>query len=414
MLPSLVLCAVVACLAIAAIHERRAARREEVAEKVRERPEEAPSADAGHAGNPSPPGKSSAAAGPSQAENARAGGGLAPPNPSTDGKAKIEALKQESLAVANRLREDFPDNLDALGLVGNVQYYHGNTAQAAECWEQCLRRDPRRVGFYDALAKLALSRAEDEKAVEWCRQGLAQDPDAPHLHGRLGEARTGLGRLEEAVPELERETRISPTYAEGHFLLGQAYSLLHEYQKAKTCHETAVKLDAKQSKYEIKHHRALANACAKLGLDEEAQQQNESIGAMSDRAPSFDDLLDARKMAAKTCGNAAAVYRSQRKISKAEELLTRAAALDAKNTDYRSRLVAIFQESGRDPKAAEVCKELIELEPNNAVHHVELGFFYARMGQFDAARKAAQRALELAPDNPLCRNFHEQMQRAPK
>jgi tetratricopeptide (TPR) repeat protein len=414
MLPALVLCAVAACLATAAVYERRAVRREEAAEKVRERQAEAPPADAGPAGNPPPPGESSAAPSPRRAEKAPAGDGLAPPDPSTDAKAKIEALKQESLAVANRLRADFPDNLDALGLVGNVQYYHGNTAQAAECWEQCVRRDPARVGFYDALAKLALSRAEDEKAVEWCRKGLAQNPDAPHLHGRLGEALTALGRLEEAVPELERETRISPTYAESHFLLGQAYSLLHDYQKAKACHETAVKLDAQQSRYEIKHHRALANACAKLGLDEAAQQQNESISVMSDRAPSFDDILDARKMAAKTCDNAAAVYRSQRKISKAEELLTRAATLDAKNADYRSRLVSIFLESGRDSKAAEVCKELIEMEPNSAIHHVELGFFYARMGQFDAARKEAQRAVELAPDNPQCRKFHEQMQKAPK
>ena len=190
-----------------------------------------------------------------------AGSDLAPPDPVADTQAKIEALKQESLAIANRVHEDYPDDLEALGLVGNVQCYYGNTARATECWEQCVRRDPRHVGFYDALATVALNRAEDEKAAQWCRKGLSQNPDAPHLHGRLGEALTGLGRLEEAVSELDRETRISPAYAEGHFLLGQAYSLLHEHQKAKTCFETAVKLDAKQFKYEIKYHRALANAC---------------------------------------------------------------------------------------------------------------------------------------------------------
>jgi len=343
-----------------------------------------------------------------------AGGDLAPPDPVADSKAKIEALKQESLAVANRLHEDSPDSVDALAVVANVQIYYGNTTRAAECWEQCLRRDPSRVGFYEALAALALRRAENEKAAQWCRKGLAQDPNAPQLHGRLGEALTGLGKLEEAVPELQRETRISPTYAEGHFLLGQAYSLLHEYQKAKTCYQTAVMLDAKQAKYQVRYHRALANACLKLGLDEEARQHNESIRLMNDRAPPYDDLLDARQVAAATCAKAAAVYRSQQKIPRAEELLARAVVLDPKNTGYRLSLVSIYEGTGRDSKAAEVCKELIELEPNNAVHQVELGFFYARMGQFDAARKAAERALELAPDNPLCKQFQEQIQRAPK
>ncbi len=411
MLPALVLCAVTACLAIAAVlHERHAARREEAAEKVRERQEETPPANAGPAGNPPPPSESSAAAGPHQAENAPTGGGLAPPDQVADTKAKIEALKQESLAVANRLREDFPDSLDALGLVGKVQCYYGNTAQTTECWEQCVRRDPSRDDFYDALATVALRKAEHEKAAEWCRKGLAQNPEAPRLHGRLGEALTGLGRLEEALPELERETRISPTYAEGHYLLGQAYSLLHEYRKAKTCHEAAVKLQPNLSKY----HFALASACAKLGLDEEARQHSEAIRQMRDSVPSYDDLLDARLAAAATCGDAAAVYRSQRNFSKAEELLKRAAALDAKKTDYRTRLALILLETGRHSEAAKECQELIEIEPRVAAHYFNLGIIYARMRQFEAARKAAQRALELAPDNPQCKKFHEQMERAPR
>jgi tetratricopeptide (TPR) repeat protein len=339
---------------------------------------------------------------------------LVPPNPVADTQVAIEALKQESLAVANHLLEDCPGELDALGLMGNVQCHYGNTARGTECWEQCLRRDPSRVGFYDALAAVALRKADDEKAAQWCRQGLAQNPNAPHLHGRLGEALTALGRPEEAVPELQQETRISPANAEAHFLLGQAYSLLHEHQKAKSSFETAVMLDARQFKYEIKYHRALANACAKLGLDDEARQYRVSLRQMSDRAPLYDDLLNARQAAATTCGDAAAVYRNRGMISKAEELLRRAAALDAEKTDYRTRLAYIFLETGRESKAAEACRELIELEPNNAHHHVHLGFVCARMKQFDDARKLAQRALELSPDDPLCREFHEQMERAPR
>jgi len=376
-----------------------------------DKPSPVPRVDAKSAAGPAP---EPPVARPQAAPNVPTGSDLAPPEGVADADAKIAALKRESLAVVNRLLEDFPGNVDALGIAGNVHKYYGNGGQASKCWEEGLRRDPSRVDFYDALAKLALTRAEDEKAAQWCRQGLAQNVNAPHLHGRLGEALTALGRLEEAVPELERETQISPTSAAGHFSLGQAYTQLHEYQKAKTCHETAVELNAKESKYEPRYVAALANACAKLGLDEEARRYNALVKQLRDAAPPYDDLLEVQRRAAKTCGDAAAVYRTQRKVAKAEELWARSAVLDAKDQGCRLELIAIFAETGRDSKAAELCKELIELEPNNAVHQVELGFFYARMRQFEAARKASQRALELAPDNPLCKQFYEQMQRAPK
>jgi tetratricopeptide (TPR) repeat protein len=412
MLSGLVLCAVAACLAIRAmIHDRRAARVEEPANEMRDRQDpDAPPANAGPSGDPHPPRESL----PGTGEKSPASSGLATPDPVTDVEVKVQALQQESRAVANRLREDYPDSLDALGLLGKVCCGYGDTAQALECWKQCLRRDPSRDDFYDAMATVALRMADYEKAAEWCRQGLEKNPEAPHLHGRLGEALSGLGRLEEAVPELKRETMISPAYAEGHFLLGQAYSLLHEYQKAKDCNAAAIKLQPKDRRY----HYAQASVCARLGLDDEAQRHTDDFLKLRDmdwqyqtghRGPYY-ELLYAQNSTAAVCGDAAAVYRSRRNLTKAEELLTRATALDPTKTDYRVRLAMIFTETGREPQAVELCKKLIELEPSVAAHYFNLGVIYARMRQFDAAKRMAQRALELAPDEPRCRRFYEQME----
>jgi tetratricopeptide (TPR) repeat protein len=372
-------------------------------------------APAGAAEPPAPPQRPSASA---AGETKHPGDATSSSDPVADVKAKVQALQQESLAVANRLRQDYPDNLDALGLVGKVRCRCGDTAHALECWEQCLRCDPSRDDFYDALATVALQKAEYEKAATWCRKGLEKNPQAPHLHGRLGEALSGLGRLAEAVPELERETGISPAYADGHFLLGQAYSLLHEQQKAKACLEAAIKLQPKDRRY----HYELARVCTKLGLDEEAQRHTDDFSKLfqadwqymtSHRGPYF-DLAYAQQEAAETYGDAAALCCGRRNFAKGEELLTRAAALDPKKADYRARLALLFLQTGREAKAAEVCKQLIELEPNNAASHFNLGVVYARMGQFDAAKRMAQRALELEPDSPRCKRLYEQMQRAAK
>jgi tetratricopeptide (TPR) repeat protein len=416
---------VVACVGVtwfavrAVLRGVDAARREKPAEETVERHDGAgPPAEQAPADSLQPSQRPSGQPPASQTAGTSPARELPPSDPVADVKAKVQALQQESLAVANRLRQDYPDNVEALGLVGKVRCSHGDTAQAMECWEQCLRRDPTRDDLYDALATVALQRAEYEKAADWCRKGLEKSPEAPHLHGHLGEALSDLGRLAEAVPELERETRISPAYAQGHFLLGQAYSQLHEYQKAKSCYEAAIKLQPNDRRY----HYALASACAKLGLDEEAQRHTDDFLKLgkadwqyvtSHRGPPY-DLSHAQQSTAETCGDAAGVYRGQRNFAKAEELLTRAAALDPKNSGYRTRLALLFLETGRDARAADVCRQLIELEPNNVAYHFNLGVVYARMRQFDAAKSMAQRALELDPDNPRCKKLYEQLQKVPK
>jgi tetratricopeptide (TPR) repeat protein len=416
----MVVCAGVTWLAVRAVMRSvDAARREKPAEETAERHTgDGPGTDQAPADSLQPPKRPSGQPPDGRAAGTPPAAELPPSDPVADVKAKVQALHQESLAVANRLRQDYPDNLDALGLVGKVLCRHGDTARAIECREQCLRRDPTRDDFCDALATVALQKAEFEKAAEWCRRGLEKNAEAPHLHGRLGEALCDLGRLEEAVPELERETRISPAYAEGHFLLGQAYSQLQEQQKAKSCYETAIKLQPTDRRY----HYELARACAKLGLDEEARRHTDDFLKLdqadwrymtSRRGPAY-ELLYAQQTAADTCGDAAAVNRGQRNFAKAEELLARAAALDPKKADYRTRLAFLFLETGREAKAAEVCKQLIELEPNSAMHHFNLGVVYARMRQFDAARGMARRALELEPDNPRCKRFYEQIQKVPR
>ena len=108
------------------------------------------------------------------------------------------------------------------------------------------------------------------------------------------------------------------------------------------------------------------------------------------------------------------MYLNRQKVSKAEELLKRAAALDPKKTDYRVRLAYIFLETGRESKAAEVCKELIELEPNNAAPSRAPGF---RLRPHEAIRRtpgSCAAGLGAARTIRSCREFHEQMDRAPR
>jgi tetratricopeptide (TPR) repeat protein len=339
--------------------------------------------------------------------------GKEPADPVAATKARVQEYHRQAIDVVLQLRKEYPKSADALHLLGKVSEQCGNTTKALECWEEGLRLAPDRGDFYDAMAAVALSKAEYQKAVELCRRGIEKSPETPGLHGHLGEALNGLLRPEEAAVAFEREVKLSPKSADVRFLLGQAYSVLKQYDKAKTCYEAAIKLEPGDPRY----YYGMATACARLGVEDEAQRYSQEFERQnklnmerqrSRRDASF-DVARARQIFIVTSAQAAWIYQRNRNLDAAEDLLRKAAVADPKGGYGRAHLAAFFLTTGRTASAVIAYKELIALEPENAMHHLYLGMTYAQLRQFDAARSEAKRAVELAPDNERCREFYRQL-----
>jgi tetratricopeptide (TPR) repeat protein len=329
-------------------------------------------------------------------------------------RAEVQALKTESLQIAEDLVRDYPNSTDGLGLLGMVYNDSGETAKAWQCWEQVLQRNPRRTDACAAMAGVALRKGEYERAAELCRKGLADAGETPDLHRRLGEALNGMGRPEEAVGQLQRAVQMAPNDAESHYLLGACYSLLDEFEKARASYQKAIDLQPADPRPHYGH----AMACAKLGLEKESQESlqrsqklhGESMMGQRSRRGILSDAIRYRRVLARTCCGAAVVYLGHHNLEKAEKLLRRGAAADPQDTACRMHLAVLLLQSNRGPEAIGMCKELVAIEPNNARHHLYLAMIYSRLQQFDAARLAAQKAVELAPGNEDCRRALEQLQ----
>jgi tetratricopeptide (TPR) repeat protein len=329
-------------------------------------------------------------------------------------RAEVEALKTESLQIAESLVRDYPNSTDGLGLLGMVYNDSGETAKAWQCWEQVLKRNPKRPDVYAAMAGVALHKGEYEQAAELCRKGLANAGETPDLHRHLGESLNGMGRPEEAVGQLQRAVQMAPNDAESHYFLGASYSLLDEYEKARASYQKAIDLQPADPRPHYGH----AMACVKLGLEKESQQSlqrsqklhGESMMGQRSRRVILSDAVRCRRVLARTCCAAAAVYLGHHSLEKAEKLLRRGAAADPQDTACRMHLAVLLLQSNRGPESIGMCEELIAIEPNNARHHLHLAMIYSRLQQFDAARLAAQRAVELAPGNEDCRRALEQLQ----
>lgn len=315
------------------------------------------------------------------------------------------ALRKEQYAIASRLTKDFPNNFDALRILGYVHSSHGNLDEMFQCWQQCRALEPNRADVYDQLGRYAVQTEKYQEAISYWRQALKLDPRLPGVNQNMGYALLNMGKAQEAVAALQREIEIAPKTSQAHYLLGEAYFQLADFAKAKDSYQSAVRLapDHKHAYY------GLVKTCARLGQTDEASsyamefERLESAAAETDLAVrrQYDDLREMRQRLAVTCTDAGRLYNQRDRPSEAERLWTRGATVDPDNTECRNLLATLYQQQGQTAAALRQYQELVRLQPQNVDHYHRIGFLQARLGNFSAAESAFKTMLEIAPNSGI-------------
>jgi tetratricopeptide (TPR) repeat protein len=320
------------------------------------------------------------------------------------------ALKKEEIELAEKLMEDFPENVNTIVLMGNVYHSHGNAAKAISSWRKALGLNPRRADVYKSMGWFAMSREEYEKAIARWRHALEIDPQIPGVHNGIARALMGLGRHDEAIEELQKEIQISPKSGFSHFLLGQEYLQQKQYSEAKESYEEAVLLQPNLTNA----YYGLFTVCARLKLRDKAQEymaifkklKAEDMKILKDRNDAFDDLVNMRKNAAQTYMHAEQMYRTRADFQTAEKLLKRAVALDPENAACLMRLASLYHASNRMQEALPLYKKVRQIEPGDPSCHWNIGIISVRLKQFAEAQEAFGKVIELAPqDSPGYRSL---------
>jgi predicted Zn-dependent protease len=337
-----------------------------------------------------------------------------PPDRQVAVKAEIDALKEEAIKVAQTLIDDFPTESDSFGVMGMLYDRCNQEAKAVEYWQKALERNPNRSDLYFTMATIALRKGDYEKAAQFCRIGISKFPQMPEFHYQLAEALIGLGRAEESESELLVAIRQAPDNGEYCRLLGKAYSLLNDYQRAKASYESAVKLKPQSAAA----HYGLALACSELGLQDQSEREMEQYQKLlkehtqvpRSQTDAQYDTWRYRRNLAMTCCDAAAIYLSKGMSEKAETLLRRGAEADPEHIGCQVQLAQVLFNTNRFSESAAVLQRLVECEPRNAILQLRLATAYARLDRFDEARASARKSMQLAPGNAECRRFLEQLE----
>jgi len=264
--------------------------------------------------------------------------------PSARGKAvsapeEVAILKREELEVAQRLMKDFPRSDAAVAFVGSVYGQQGNNTEAVKFWNRALELNPKRPDVHNCLGWVALEKGAYEEAIRHWRRALGIDAQLPGVRSSVGFALMALGRYGEAIEELERELKVFPGSAYGHFLLGQAYLQQKDYQRAKKHYKAALGLDQNYANA----YYGLSTACARMQERDKAQEymakfkklRAEEMKLMRVRDQAYDDVVVMRQSAAETYMNAAWIYQAQGHSGRSKELMEKARKLDPDNPSYR-------------------------------------------------------------------------------
>ena len=314
---------------------------------------------------------------------------------------EVVALKKEEMELAEQLMRDYPGRDDSLVIMGNLCYRHGDAIKALEYWDKALKINPKRADVYRSMAMSSMKKGQFDEVIALYRKALEIKPQLPDVYSNIGHAYMMSGRPKEAIEAIEKEIQISPNSDFAYFLLGQTYLQQKEYEKAKENYEAAIKIKPEYTNA----YYGLASVHAKLGNRDKAKEYSENFKKLKarnrknlkGRKVQYDDFVETQKSAAITYINVGRMYRENKKLIKAEELLKQAAGLDPENIVCFMELGTVYQVSKQPSKALQMYKKISEIQPEYPVSYLVIGILSAHLKRFDDSEEAFRKLITLAP-----------------
>lgn len=313
-----------------------------------------------------------------------------------------EPLIKEAKIVVDGLVATFPESPDALEVQARYEVWLGNSSKAFDIWKKCVKLDPRYVYAYVGLATVAAERAEHDQAVEYAKQALEVDPNNFQARVTLTQSLLQLGRAAEVPPVLEGFLK-TDARSQGFYLLGQAYSQIEQYEKAKDNYEAAIRLFPDY----VEAYNGLAVAYEHLGQPDKAKPAMEKFqklnapekSAARIRGSTVSDLKLMQEGAAAIYADAGSLFFTSGRKADAEKVWLRAAALDPHNVACRQSLAWLMRSTSRYGENIAWLNQLAAVDPKNPSYLIEVGRTYEKLKLLPAAEESFRKACSAAPGN---------------
>lgn len=155
---------------------------------------------------------------------------------------------------------------------GLGMHQRGLLTQAASCYEEVLRIQPRNFDALHLLGAIAAQTNDFPLSVKLISQAIEINPTIALAHYNLGVALNNLKEHQAALESCSRAIRIQPDYAEAYYVRGNALKDLDQMQMAIENYEKAIQLQPNYAEAhnnrgaalkEIRRYQAALESCSR-------------------------------------------------------------------------------------------------------------------------------------------------------
>ena len=266
-----------------------------------------------------------------------------------------EGRRDEAREIYLRILERFPQNADALHLLGVVEHQNG----------------------------------EFKRAVDLIGQAIQLAPGQASLYLNLGNAYQESGLMQQAEACFRKSIEIEPQYAEAYFNLGNILSVIGNTASAIESYQHAVLLDSNQTA-----------AYLRLGsIFEDRKDYGQAIFCLQKVLRANPDHMEIRI-------SLGLLYQKNGNHRKAVQCLGKAiSSTPAEDFRLYNNMGVSFQAMGNLAEAINCFEKAVELNANYAAANYNLGIAFQRIEDWKRSIDALKRTVSLQPDNGRAYNL---------
>jgi protein O-GlcNAc transferase len=289
--------------------------------------------------------------------------------------------------VYRSVLRDFPDQADAMQLLGVIELQAGRFESAIELIGRAVEVRPDFAEGHNNLG-VALSRGRSlDAGIAAFRRAIQINPAYIEACDNLGNALRQKRAFGEALAVLRRALEIKPDSAKTHYHLGNVFYDMGDFEQAAGAFERAVGIDPNYAEA----HNNLAIALCRRSM--------------------FDAALVACGRALRLRPNSAEIYNTlafiQRKKGLTDEAISscrKALAINPVYAEAHYTLGCVLRDIGKLDESVGALREAIRLRPAFASAHDNLGAALAELGLLDEAIASYDRALAAAPHDAIAQS----------
>ena len=252
--------------------------------------------------------------------------------------------------------------------------HDGHLTQAESAARALLERYPDAPMVHGVLGNALADQGKFSEAIESFRKVVASDPKSAEMQFNLAVVLTHAGRLDEAVASYRKAVTLMPQLAVAHYNLGAALQAQGKFDEAAASYRKVVAIEP-----------AFFEAHGNLGAVLQAQGKLDEAVACYRKALSIH--ADARGHF-----NLATALRNQGRLDEAVASYRKAIALDPGYAEAHSNLGEALFDLGKPEEAMASYHEALAVDPDHAEANYNLGIFLYDSGDLERAIPCFERS----------------------